>query len=96
MISESKAKLHTLARQLSTVGDDCRLLILCVLIARKKAFVGEIARQVNMSMATVSHHLQVLTKEKITVRERDGKKIYYSLSKDSFVTDIKRHICKYK
>ena len=88
--------MHTLARQLRTVGDDSRLHILCVLIAKKKACVSEIAGAVGMSVAAVSHHLQVLAEEQVLVPEREGKYIYYTLSKENFVTDLKRHICKYK
>lgn len=88
--------MHTLARQLRTVGDDSRLNILCVLIAKKKACVSDIAAATGMSIATASFHLQVLAKEEVLVPEREGKYIYYTLSKENFVTDLKRHICKYK
>ncbi len=89
-------KLHTLARQLRIVGDDSRLGILCVLIAKGKACVSEIAEAAGMSVATASFHLQVLAKEKVLVSTRKGKHIYYALSKENFVADLKRHICKYK
>ena len=96
MLTGSDTRRETLARQLRTVGDDCRLHILCILIAHKKAFVSEIAAQTDCSIAIISHHLQVLLQENIVTKERVGKKVYYALSKDSFVTDIKRHICKYQ
>lgn len=89
-------KLHTLARQLRTVGDDSRLGILCVLIARRSACVSEIAEAAGLSVAAASFHLQVLAKEKVLVPARRGKRIYYALSKENFVADLKRHICKYK
>ena len=89
-------KLHTLARQLRTVGDDTRLNILCVLIDKRRACVSEIAEAVGVSVAAASFHLQVLAKEKVLVPARKGKHIYYALSKENFVADLKRHICKYK
>ncbi len=88
-------QLKRLALQLRTIGDDTRLCILCVLIAEQRACVSDIAQAVQMTVATVSHHLQVLTKEKVVTRTREGKYIYYALSKETFVTDLKRHICKY-
>lgn len=88
--------LQRLAEQLRTVGDDCRLCILCVLIDKKRAYVGEIAAATDLSIATVSHHLQVLMANDIVESERDGKRIYYTLAAGTFVSDIKRQICKYK
>lgn len=95
-LSATNKRLQQFASQLRTIGDDCRLCILCVLIDQGRAYVGEIAAATEMSVATTSHHLQVLTEHGIVVSERDGKRIYYRLAKDTFVNDMKRQICKYK
>jgi predicted transcriptional regulator len=62
----------------------------------KNSCVSEIAKDVKSNVATVSFHLQVLIKEGILSRVREGKKIFYEMNKNSFTSDLKRLICKCK
>ena len=50
----------------------------------------------DLSIAIVSHHLQVMSKEGLVVPVRAGKKICYELQKEPFINDLKKFICKYK
>jgi ArsR family transcriptional regulator len=88
--------LNELAKLLKITGDESRLKILCVIFDKNKICVSDIASDVNMSIATVSHHLQVMSKENLITPLRDGKKICYQLVKNSFVNDLKKFVCKYK
>jgi DNA-binding transcriptional ArsR family regulator len=79
-----------------TAGDESRLKILCVIFAEKNVCVSDIARELDMSIAIVSHHLQVMSKKGLVVPVREGKRICYELPEDRFVKDLKKFVCKYK
>ncbi|MEI7810584.1 MAG: metalloregulator ArsR/SmtB family transcription factor [bacterium] len=89
-------RLNELAKLMRTAGDESRLKILCVIFNEKKICVSDIARTLDMSVAIVSHHLQVMAGEKLVVKIREGKNICYELPKDAFIKDLKKFICKYK
>lgn len=88
--------LNVLAKIMRTVGDQNRLKIICALFDKKEACVSEIAQNVDLSVATTSHHLRVMAKEDLLISIRRGKKICYGLPKGPFVSDLKKFICKYK
>jgi DNA-binding transcriptional ArsR family regulator len=88
--------LNELAKLMRTAGDESRLKILCVIFGKEKVCVSDIAEDLDMSVAIVSHHLQVMAKEGLVVSTREGKRICYELPKGSFVKDLKKFICKYK
>jgi DNA-binding transcriptional ArsR family regulator len=88
--------LNELAKLLRTAGDESRLKILCVLFGKRKICVSEIAVSLKMSVAIVSHHLQVMSREGLVVSVREGKRICYALPDKPFVRDLKRFVCKYR
>jgi DNA-binding transcriptional ArsR family regulator len=89
-------RLNELAKLMRTAGDESRLKILCIIFGKKKVCVSDIACELSMSVAIVSHHLQVMSKEGLVVPMREGKKICYELPEDEFVKDLKKFVCKYK
>ena len=89
-------RLNELAKLMRTAGDESRLKILCVIFNKRKICVSDIAKDLGMSIAIVSHHLQVMSKEGLVLSIRDGKRICYDLPIDPFVKDLKKFICKYK
>lgn len=89
-------KTEKLAKQLLLVGDPNRIQILCFLFNKKQACVTDIADGLGLNTAITSHHLLALAKEGLLISDRNGKKICYSLSKSSFLNDLKKLICKYK
>ncbi len=97
MVNKSKQnKFETLAKQLQAASESTRLEILCLIFTKKKACVSEIALKLKLSVASASHHLLALSKEKLLRSEREGKKICYVLEDTNFVNDLKNLICKYK
>ena len=88
--------LNELAKLMRIAGDESRLKILCIIFSNKKVCVSEIAEELKMSVAIISHHLQVMSHEGLVTSVREGKKICYNLPKDPFVKDLKNFICKYK
>ena len=89
-------RLNELAKLMRTAGDENRLKILCIIFSKKKVCVSDIAEELGLSVAIVSHHLQVMSKEGLAVPIREGKRICYELPKGEFVKDLKKFICKYK
>lgn len=92
----SNQKIEQLAKKLQTAGDLNRLKILCYIFSAKKACVSEIAKKLDMSVATTSHHLQALAKEDLLQPAREGKMICYTLGGAEVTADLKKFICKYK
>ena len=88
--------LNELAKLMRISGDESRLKILCIIFEKKKICVSDMAEELNMSVAIVSHHLQVMSKQNLVSPIREGKNICYELSKDQFVKDLKKFVCKYK
>ncbi|MFA5935079.1 MAG: metalloregulator ArsR/SmtB family transcription factor [Candidatus Paceibacterota bacterium] len=88
--------LNELAKMMRTAGDESRLKILCIIFSKKNFCVSDIAEELNMSVAIVSHHLQVMSKEGLVIAVREGKKVCYKLPKDQFISDLKKFVCKYK
>ena len=93
---KKKNKIGKLARKLEIIGDTNRLRIMCVIFENRKICVSKIARKLKLSVAVASHHLNVLAKEGILQSSRDGKMICYHLKKESFISELKNLICKYK
>ena len=89
-------RLNELAKLMRTAGDKSRLKILCVIFSKNKVCVSDIAKDLNMSVAIVSHHLRVMSKEGLVSSVRDGKRICYQLPQKPFIKDLKKFICKYK
>ncbi len=88
--------LNELARLMRNAGDENRLKILCIIFSKKKVCVSDIAKELNLSVAIVSHHLQVMSQDGLVSSVREGKRICYELPVDPFVKDLKKFICKYK
>ena len=89
-------RLNELAKLMRVAGDENRLKILCVIFNENKVCVSDIAKDLDLSVAIVSHHLHVMSQEGLVYSIREGKRICYQLPKGPFVRDLKKFICKYK
>ena len=69
------------ARYLKALGDPIRIKMIRALQAGPKS-VSDFALLLELELSNVSHHLRVLFNAGLVTTERDGKFIYYSLSKD--------------
>ncbi len=75
----SRARFARVAKVFRLLEDPTRLRILWFLCHCEEC-VTDIGAVVGMSVAAVSHHLQVLRRAGILVSERRGKEIYYTLA----------------
>lgn len=89
-------KIESLAHKFKLVGDPNRLKIICLILNDCDMCVSEIAKNLGLSVAITSHHLQALSKEGLLENSREGKNICYKLKKSDLVLDLKELICKYK
>jgi ArsR family transcriptional regulator, lead/cadmium/zinc/bismuth-responsive transcriptional repressor len=74
------------ARMFHAVGEVGRLRLL-ELLAQGEACVTELAEATGDGLSTISQRLRVLHQERLVVRRRDGKHVFYALS-DQHVANL--------
>lgn len=67
------------SRMLRTLGNDNRLMILC-LLAQGERSVGQLNERLELSQSALSQHLAVLRHEGLVDTRRDAQTIYYALT----------------
>lgn len=85
--------LERKARMLELSGDPTRIRILCFMFKYKKACVSDIAKSVGMSVACVSHHLQLMRDNGYFTTERMGNNVCYTLCENRFTNNLERLVC---
>ena len=68
------------AALLRAVGNEHRLLVLCLLIEHGELSVGALNEYFSLSQSALSQHLAVLREEGLVLTRRDAQTIYYSLA----------------
>ena len=81
-----------LSNTFSALSDPNRQKIL-ELLKQKEMSVTEILENLNITMATLSHHLDILKRADLVSGRRDGQKIIYSLNL-SILDEISEQIVK--
>ncbi len=84
----------TLSKTLQALSDPNRQKIL-ELLKKKNLVVSEIAKHFNITLPSLSHHLNKLKEADLVTSERKGQKIIYSLNLSAFEEAIK-YIYKFK
>lgn len=92
-ISQCPDKITSDAELLGMASDPTRLRIMCFMFDRDEACVSEIAEALGMSIAAISHHLQLMKQKELFTTERMGTKICYSLVDNSFTRCIRDFVC---
>jgi|SRR5690242_2745366 DNA-binding transcriptional ArsR family regulator len=67
------------SRLLRALGNESRLMILCLLAERERS-VTQINERLELSQPALSQHLAVLRGEELVVTRRDAQTIYYALA----------------
>lgn len=81
------------ARLLELAGDPTRIRILCLMFEYREACVTDIAQSLGMSVASISHHLQMMRDNGLFETERLGNNICYKLIDNEFTRALKKIIC---
>ena len=64
---------------LKSLGNESRLMILCVLTEGEHS-VGELNKRIKLSQSALSQHLAVLREQSLVNTRRESQTIYYSLA----------------
>ena len=83
----------SLSQTFAALSDPNRQKILD-LLKKKELSVGDICKNLNITMATLSHHLDVLKRADLISGRRDGQQIIYSLNL-SVMEEITEQIVKF-
>ena len=67
------------ARLLKALGNEKRLMLLCLLVEGERS-VGELNARLDLSQSALSQHLAVLREDKLVTTRREAQTIYYSLA----------------
>lgn len=68
------------AALLRAVGNEHRLLVLCLLIEQGEASVGTLLEQVRLSQSALSQHLARMRDEGLVTFRRDAQTLYYRIA----------------
>ena len=83
----------SLSKTFSALSDENRQKILD-LLKEDDMSVSDICKNLNITMATLSHHLDVLKRAQLVVSKRNGQQIIYSLNLSVF-EDLSKKIIKF-
>jgi DNA-binding transcriptional ArsR family regulator len=78
-IAQLQAKASEAANLLRLLGNEKRLLILCLLIARGEMDVTGLAEGVGLSQSALSQHLAKLREEGLVAFRRESQTLHYRL-----------------
>lgn len=81
MKQHSKELLFGLSEFYKIFGDQTRLRILDLLL-NKPLCVNKISEKLDVSQSAISHQLKILRLSNLVKTEKNGKKVYYSISDD--------------
>lgn len=81
------------ARLLALAGDPTRLRILCFMFEYNAATVTEIANSLSMSVASISHHLQMMKDNGYFTTKKIGKTVRYELVGSAFTKELRGVVC---
>jgi len=83
----------SLSKTFSALSDNNRQKILDILRDGEKT-VSEINKEFDITMATLSHHLDILKRSNLVSSRRTGQNIFYSLNTSVF-EDLSKEIIKF-
>lgn len=73
---------NSLSEIFKVLADDNRLKIVRI-IAKGKKCAGELLDEIGISQPTLSHHMSILTKNKLVKATKVGTQVYYELNRES-------------
>lgn len=92
-LQEGAAKAAALLR---TVGNEHRLLVLCLLIEQGELSVGELLERVELSQSALSQHLAKMRDEGLVGFRREAQTLYYRIENpdvEKLVATLKSIFC---
>lgn len=84
------------AAMLRTLGNEQRLLLLCLLIEHGEMTVGQMQAQVDLSQSALSQHLARMREDGLVVARREAQSAYYRIDDprvETLVAALKSVFC---
>jgi DNA-binding transcriptional ArsR family regulator len=84
------------AAMLRTVGNEHRLLVLCLLIEHGELAVNELLEYVDLSQSALSQHLAKMREEGLVTYRREAQALYYRIGNsdvEKLVAALKKIFC---
>lgn len=84
------------AAMLRTLGNEQRLLLLCLLIEHGEMSVGQMQAQVDLSQSALSQHLARMRDDGLVAARREGQSVYYRIDDprvETLVAALKSVFC---
>ena len=78
-LTQLQAKAGEAANLLRLLGNEKRLLILCLLVSRGEMDVSSLAQAVDLSQSALSQHLAKLRKDGLVTFRRESQTLHYRL-----------------
>lgn len=95
---EFNKKIHDLNEFLKVISDENRLRVLCILKNGPRC-VCDIWEELELNQNLVSHHLKALKEFGLLESQREGSKIYYSISSNNinkYLKSLNNFLTKYE
>lgn len=89
---QDNARIEACAEKFGTTGDQTRMKICYLLCHHPELSVSEIAEILGSPISTVSHSLKKLKAIQVVENHQKAKQVFYSLSKNQFVSVIKSQL----
>ena len=92
--------LETLAEEaadfIKTLGNQHRLLVLCLLVEKGELNVGQIYQHSSLSQSALSQHIAIMREEGLISYRREAQTLYYRIADDrvyKIVSNLKEIFC---
>ena len=83
-------EMEDLIRIFKTLSDSSKIRILSMLNIRESLSVSDIARDTDLEISLVSHHLKTLKLLGFVKPRKQGKNVYYSIDDDCIIDILER------
>lgn len=94
------SSLETLAQEaadfIKTLGNQHRLLVLCLLVEKGELNVGQIHQHSSLSQSALSQHIAIMREEGLISYRREAQTLYYRIADDrvyKIVSILKEIFC---
>jgi DNA-binding transcriptional ArsR family regulator len=84
------------AALLRSVGNESRLLVLCLLVEHAEMSVGALLERIDLSQSALSQHLARMREEGLVAFRREGQTLYYRIADpnvEKLIAALKKMYC---
>ena len=79
ILAQFGAQAEKAVALLRSMANECRLLVLCHLVAEGELSVGQLQERVGLGQSALSQHLAKLREEGLVATRKEGQTVFYSV-----------------